>query len=258
MNSVKNILFIAIDDLRPELNCFGKTKLHTPAIDALAEEGCRFERAYCQYPQCMPSRASLMSGIRPDERALGHADQVCTRGQKTLPGFLRDRGYQTVSIGKVYHYNDDDADAWTRRYTDTFYEQEYACHGYCSGYQLEENKRKIRNFSKQFSAAAGEVELPDICEAADAPDSAYPDGMVADRAVEVLNELSRADDPFFLAVGFYRPHLPWAVPQKYWDLYDRSDVELADNPFFPEDGIGKSGLCDFMHYGDDEIGRAHV
>ena len=257
MKHLRNILLIAVDDLRPEINCFGKKKLHTPNIDKLAEEGVQFDRAYCQVPLCMPSRASFMSGIRPDRRQLDRIPDICVNGELSLPGYLKQNGYTTLSIGKVYHYNDDDEASWTKRYTDTFYEKDYTCDGYCAGYQLEENKRKGKNFSKQFIGGKQDCELPPICECADVPDSAYPDGMIADRAIEALHKLRNSAKPFFLAMGFYRPHLPWAVPKKYWDLYDRNNVDLADNPFFPEDAIGISDLSDFLHYGDEEINRTY-
>ncbi len=257
MKRFKNVLMIAVDDLRPEINCFGKTKLHTPNLDRLAGGGLRFDHAYCQVPQCMPSRASLMSGIRPDERQLSRIPAICVNGEPSLPGYLKANGYTTRSIGKVYHFNDDDEASWTHRGTDTFYEQDYTCDGYCSGYQLEENQRRIRNFKKQWSHGKGACELPAICEAADAPDSAYPDGVIADRTIEALHTLRADGQPFFLATGFYRPHLPWAVPRKYWDLYAREEVALADNPFLPEDGIGISHLCDFLHYGDETINATY-
>lgn len=257
---MRNVLFIAVDDLRPELSRFGKSKLHSPHIDALCARGTQFDRAYCQYPQCMPSRASMLTGVRPTAELRDRKDQMCPNGEPSLPGHFRANGYQTVSIGKTYHYNDDDGESWSRRYDDTFYEQEYACHGYCSGYQDPENQRKVRNFGLQFASrnshAGGRrepVELPPISESADAPDEAYPDGIVASRACRELADFAASNDPFFLAVGFYRPHLPWAVPERYWNLYDRNEVDLADNPFFPEHGIGISKLCDFLHYGDETI-----
>lgn len=250
----RNILFVAVDDLRPEINCFGKDKLHTPNMNRLAGMGVQFDHAYCQIPVCMPSRASLMSGIRPDERQLSRIPRICTQGQPTLPGHLQSHGYTTVSVGKVYHFNDDDEASWTRRYTDTFYEQEYVCDGYCSGYQLPENQRRVRQYGKQFQGVPREqLELPAICEVADAPDEAYPDAGIAAHACEELRGFRESGEPFFLAVGFYRPHLPWAVPRQYWDLYDREQVDLAANPFLPEDGIGISDLCDFRHYGEPEI-----
>jgi iduronate 2-sulfatase len=245
----KNILFIAVDDLRPEISCFGKTKLHTPNIDKLASMGMQFDRAYCQVPVSMPSRASMMSGVRPNKEWRDRIFQFCPNGEPSLPGHLKKNGYNTISVGKVYHYNDDDESSWTRRYTDTFYEEKGTGHGYCSGYQIKENVEKML---ARKSKETAKIEYPPISECVDAPDSSYPDGVIANRTIEVLNELGKEDAPLFLATGFYRPHLPWAVPKKYWDLYEREDVDLADNQFFPKDGIGKSGLCDFVHY-DDEI-----
>lgn len=246
MRPFKTILMIAIDDLRPEINCFGKTKLHTPNVDALSSCGLQFDRAYCQVPLCMPSRASLMSGVRPDRRQLSHIPRICIHGEPSLPGYFKANGFATVCAGKVYHYNDDDSASWTRRYTDTFYESDQVCDGYCSGYQLAQNRAGL-TYSR-----TGRNRAP-LTECVDAPDEAYPDGIVAARAIEVLREFQERDEPLFLAAGFYRPHLPWAVPRKYWDLYQRDDIDLADNPFFPKDGIGKSELGDLLHYGDDEI-----
>ena len=258
MKKPKNILFIAVDDLRPEINCFGKAKLHTPNLDKIASRGLQFNRAYCQVPVCGPSRISLLTGKRPSKPTgnrwgLGSSPA----GEPSLPGYFKAQGFQTISIGKVYHRNDDDEASWTRRYRDTFKEQDYTVHGYCAGYQLEENLRKLKNFGRQFSQSKADLELPPICEAADAPDEAYPDGIIAQRAIEVLREFQGQEDPLFLALGFYRPHLPWAVPQKYWDLYDRDDVDLAANPFLPQDAIGTSNLGDFLHYGEEEIDRTY-
>ncbi len=258
MKKLKNILFIAVDDLRPEINCFGKTKLHTPNLDKLASRGLQCNRAYCQVPVCGPSRLSLLTGKRPNDDtynrwALGSPPPE----EPSLPGYFKAHGFETISIGKIYHANDDDEAGWSRRYTDTFKEQAYTVHGYCAGYQLEENRQKLKNFGRQFSQGKADLELPAICEAAKAPDDAYPDGIIANRAIEVLREFHAQDVPLFLALGFYRPHLPWAVPQKYWDLYRRDDVDLADNPFFPKDAIGISHLSDFLHYGDEEINRAY-
>ncbi len=177
--------------------------------------------------------------------------------EPSLPGYFKAQGYETISIGKIYHNNEDDETGWSRRYTDTFGEQSYTVHGYCAGYQLEENQQKLRNFGRQFSEGKEGIELPPICEAADAPDEVHPDGKIARRAIEVLNEFQNRDEPLFLALGFYRPHLPWAVPRRYWDLYQRDEVDLADNPFFPEDAIGISTLGDLIHYGDEEINSTY-
>lgn len=252
--SIRNVLFIAVDDLRPEIHCFGRSKLVTPNLDRLAATGIRFDRAYCQYPQCMPSRASLLSGRRPGPVRCGRVDGMLENGQRSLPHHLRDLGYTTVSLGKVPHHNDDIDDAWTAKWTDTFYERQYVCDGYCSGYQTIENQRLVKNYHHQLHGGGLPPDmLPSICERAEAPDTAYPDGMIAAHGVELLNQFASRGDRFFLAAGFYRPHLPWACPGRYWDLYDRDAVDLADNPFFPEDAVAYTNLVDFMHYGDPEI-----
>lgn len=258
MQKPPNILFIAIDDLRPEINCFGKKKLVTPNMDRIASRGLLFNRAYCQVPICMPSRASLLSGVRPNNVDWrDHLIQLCPNGEPSLPGHLKNNGYATVSIGKIYHYNTDDEGSWTRRYTDTFDDRFHAYDGYCAGYQLEENQSLMKNRKQRMLGGVKGLELPPIWECVDAPDSNYPDGIVADRAIEVLRQYRSSGHPLFLAAGFYRPHLPWVTPKKYWDLYDRNDVDLADNPFFPKDGIGKSNLCDFVVYGDREINETY-
>lgn len=250
---MKHIIFIPVDDLRPEIGCFGKKKLHTPNLDRLAERGLIFDRAYCQFPQCMPSRASVMTGIRPD-RFCDRAEQLAVHGEPTLPGHFRANGYDTVSIGKVYHKNFDDRESWTRLHDFTFEEFEVSgINGYCSGYQLPENRRKLANYRDGIHGKVPYHEVPRMCETADAPDEAYPDARIADTAADVIREYAVNGRPLFLAAGFYRPHLPWAVPKPYWDLYDRNEVDLADNPFLPEAAVGLTDLCDFMHYGEKAI-----
>lgn len=252
---VQNILMIAVDDLRPELNCYGKSKLYTPNIDRLAAESVLYERAYCQFPQCMPSRASLMSGRRPQRFCLW-SNELCPNGEPTLPGWLKARGWKTLSVGKVYHEPLDDAFSWDELHMETFrHKPNGGMEHWFHDYQLPENKRKT---DEKFRIGFPHYRqlrdaLPPLAECADAPDSAYVDATVASRAIDCLQRHRHDAGGFFLAVGFYRPHLPWTAPKKYWDLYDRDAVDLAGNPFFPENGIGKSDLCDFMHYGDREV-----
>ncbi|WP_269522393.1 sulfatase [Coraliomargarita parva] len=256
-SAVKHLLMIVVDDLRPELNCFGRQKLLTPNIDRLAARSVLYERAYCQFPQCMPSRVSFMSGIRPQEFC-NWSNQVCRHGEPTLPLHLKASGMKTVSVGKVYHEPLDDAFAWDELYMDSFMSgpkggMEHSFHDY----QLPENQDRTKvKFKLDYSqwCSAGEM-LPPLSECAEAPDDGYVDAQVAKRAMDCI-EAHRGDPRgLFLAVGFYRPHLPWVAPKKYWDLYDRDEVDLADNPFFPKDGVGKSDLCDLMHYGDEEVQR---
>jgi iduronate 2-sulfatase len=219
-----NILFIAVDDLRPELGCYGAPVI-SPNIDRLAAGGIVFNRAYCQSPVCGPSRASLLSGIRctRDRAWTGwqhHADRDWD-APLSLPRHLRNHGYYTISTGKVYQNQDDGKGSWSE-------EAWLPPGGRWVGrrYALEENK----TIAMQNQQHAGPA-----YECADVEDNFYVDGVVADRAVSDLRRLKEMDKPFFLAVGFYKPHLPFNAPKRYWDLYDRDKIELADNPFRPKD-----------------------
>jgi len=245
----KNVLLIYVDDLRPEINCYGKSKIISPNIDALADRSLVFNKAYCQIPVCMPSRVSTLSGMYSRSVGQGKLRRLLPKGLPSLPGYFKANGYDTISIGKVYHFNDDDPESWTKRYTDTFHEQHLVCDGYCSGYQLEENRKGL-TYSKK-----GRNGSP-LTECVDAPDNAYPDGATADKAVADLTEYSKLGKPFFLAAGFYRPHLPWAAPKKYWDLYERENIDLAKNPFFPKDAISRNSWGDLRHYGDKVVNAA--
>jgi len=247
----KNVLLIYVDDLRPEINCYGKSKLITPNIDKLAERSLVFNRAYCQVPVCGPSRVSTLSGRYARSSGGWSAREFLAKGLPSLPGYFLANGYDTVSVGKVYHNNSDDPKSWTRRYTDTFNEKMFVCDGWAAGYQLEENQ-KGRTFSKTGR------NLAPITESVDAPDNAYPDGISADNAVAELKKQSKAKKPLFLAVGFYRPHLPWVAPKKYWDMYKREDIDLAKNPHFPKGAITRNDWGDLRHYGDKEVNAANV
>ncbi|MGF1448576.1 MAG: sulfatase [Opitutales bacterium] len=254
MSSKPNILAIFVDDLRPELNCFGRHKLYTPAIDALAARSTRYERAYCQFPQCMPSRASMLSGVRP-QQFCNKSEQLLASDQPTMPAHFKASGYKTVSVGKVYHEPLDDQHSWDELHRESFREKapgqfENEPHDY----KLPENQAKaLHKQAIPFPEFRNIWEpLPPLSECAEAPDETYIDHKIATRAVDVIERHHDDAIPLFLAVGFVRPHLPWVAPKWAWDLYDRDSIELADNPFFPENAIGKSDLCDFMHYGDRE------
>lgn len=245
----KNVLVLYVDDLRPEISCYGKGKLVTPNLDKFAARSLRFNKAYCQAPICMPSRVSTLSGMYVRDRRQGKLRMLLPKGKPSLPGHFKANGYDTVSMGKVYHFNNDDPESWTRRYTDTFHEKQYVCDGWCAGYQLEENL-KGRTYARTGRNASS------LTEFVDAPDNAYPDGATADKAVSEIKKYAQTGKPFFLAAGFYRPHLPWVAPKKYWDLYNPGDIDLADNPFFPEDGIGRNSWGDLRHYGDKVVNAA--
>ncbi|MCC6144823.1 MAG: sulfatase [Candidatus Hydrogenedentes bacterium] len=232
-----NVLFIPVDDLRPELGCYGNTLVHSPNIDGLAASGTVFERAYCQQAICMSSRASLLSGYRPDvgeiyknEALYKHIPDALTLNRHFLA-----HGYETMSIGKVYHHGSDDKIGWSQGAHDP----KGAWAG--RGYFTEEAKAVVQAYEEKYPEAPRGGMGPAF-EAAEVPDNAYIDGLIADLAVESLGRLK--DKPFFLASGFRKPHLPFTAPKKYWDLYDPAAFKLADNPFAPK-GAPKESLTNW-------------
>ncbi len=237
-SSRPNVLFIAVDDLRPELGCYGEELVRSPHIDRLAARGLRFTRAFCQQAICGPSRASLMTGLRPDSD--GVTDNA-TYFRKTVPDVITlpqqfwNHGYETVYIGKIYHGNfRDEEHSWSRKAT--FPKRRYPPPVH--GYQLKENQEIIRRRTEEVRRKYGApmwglIQGP-AWEAADVPDDAYEDGRSTEAALATLRELRAAGKPFFLAVGFHKPHLPFIAPKRYWDLYDPSRIKLAGNPFAPK------------------------
>jgi arylsulfatase A-like enzyme len=215
-----NVLFIVVDDLRPQVGCYGHKQMNSPNIDRLAADGVVFLRSYCQVPVCGASRASLLTGVRPTRsRFIGYnarADKDLP-GVPVLPNHFKNSGYHTISNGKVFHHQTDCIDSWS--------EEPWRPEGPWRNYLLEENK----NLAEKNSQGAGPA-----YEAADVGDDAYFDGMIVDKAVSDLRRLKDMDKPFFLALGFLKPHLPFNAPRKYWDLYKREEIDLADNPFRPK------------------------
>jgi arylsulfatase A-like enzyme len=241
-----NVLFIPVDDLRPQLGCYGHRQMVTPNLDRLAASGALFERAYCQQAVCAPSRISLLTGCRPDTTRIydlrsplsEHAPHLVS-----LPRRFRQGGYETVSLGKVFHHPGDDRDAWSQRpwhASDAWIHYEQPEHVA----QQAEAQRRLEAAHAERAATrpqlatrpAGRAKGPPT-DAADVPDDAYGDGQLAARAIGELRRLKGLRDdagtPFFLATGCYAPHLPFNCPKKYWDLYDPDAIDLADNPFPP-------------------------
>jgi arylsulfatase A-like enzyme len=244
-----NVLFIIVDDLRPDFACYGNTEVKSPNLDRLAGEGLLFQYAYCQFPLCMPSRASVLSGYRPESiKSTGRVTGHVPAGTATLPQLLRNHGYVTVSAGKVYHDNDDDPAGWVRRYTDTFDSEGKWCNGYCSGYQLEKNRALVQKYL-QGKRGQG-LPASSITEITDTPDEKTPDGIIARRAIEELRKFKETGEPFFLAAGFYRPHMPLTAPKKYWDLYDRAEIKLPSDFRQRDDGIPRYDWDEVRRYGD--------
>jgi arylsulfatase A-like enzyme len=215
-----NVLFIAVDDLRPELSCFGASQMITPNFDRLAKMGVRFSKAYCQQAVCAPSRNSLMTGLRPD--ALGIYDLYTFFRKKrpniiTLPQHFKNEGYHTETMGKIYHTghgNIDDKKSWS-----------------VPKWNTREVSSKIEKIAKgdtigleqDFPSINGK-KLPWHCSLA--AEKNMTDAIVADHAVQRLNDLKQSSKPFFLAVGFIKPHLPFVAPKKYWDLYDPASITI--------------------------------
>lgn len=208
-----NILFIAIDDLRPELGCYGAPQVKTPHIDKFAAGGLRFERAYCQVPICMGSRASLMTGMLPTaKRFVGNCRMdVDVPTAMTLPEVFREAGYTTLSNGKIYHALDDMAEkSWSE-----------------APWQPRDN---MRSFDPETTRRLSKTKQRGrIYEAPDVADDAYPDGEIAQKTIKDLQRLKQEGKPFFLACGFFKPHMPFYAPKKYWDLYPRDSIQLATN-----------------------------
>jgi len=219
-----NVLFIAVDDLRPELGCYGHPMVRSPHIDKLAASGTLFTRAYCQQAVCAPSRASLLTGLRPDSTKiydLRHPVSQYLPDVLTLPQHFRKSGYTTISLGKIYHHHSDDKPGWTER--PATWKGMYASRDTEAQRRrrFAEGRQKGYTGSRLYNFAAGPS-----TECLDVPDNAYDDGVIADKAVEAIRKHKAG--PFFLAAGFKKPHLPFTAPKKYWDRYDRARIRLPN------------------------------
>jgi len=239
-----NILFVIVDDLRPELGCYGNPEIKTPHFDRFSTESVLFSRAYCQAAACAPSRACVMTGKRPDTTrvwSLGDKFRELNPAIVTMPQHFHKFGYHTVSMGKIFHNHMPDPVSFDEpdlRPT-AFNTPELRDRDPESFYHDEELKRELAEVRKQRlaenpNAYAGGWAYGRATECYDGPDSEFYDGAQTDLALNKLKELKGRKEPFYLAVGYYRPHLPFVSPKKYWDLYDRQKLSLAPNPFLPK------------------------
>src|SRR4051794_957624 len=258
-----NVLFIAIDDLRPELGCYGFSQIKSPNIDALAKQGLQFNRAYCQFALCNPSRSSLLTGERPETiKVYDLKTFVRTNAPDvvTLPQFFKNNGYEARSIGKIFHVtngNHEDDISWSthdwqspkddhpgakEKQKKTAQKRKLS-----PGEDFEPDANGVLNKKAEQDASGGRTKSgkrsvsaepfeprADILpyESPDVADNSLLDGKIADKAVSVMNEIK--DKPFFLAVGFHKPHMPWIAPKKYYDMYQESDIHLAAFQQLPE------------------------
>ncbi|MBT3382228.1 MAG: sulfatase [Prolixibacteraceae bacterium] len=240
-----NVLFIAVDDLRPELGCYGNKIIKSPNIDKLAGEGLVFNRTYCQQSICMASRASIMSGLRPDTLNIYN----CAALNELAPDVLtinqhfENNGYKIWASGKIYHHGIDRKVQFGENFSTP--KTEETGRGYLSEKALEivdEYDSYYREHRNEPGGGRGPAfESPDV------PDNAYHDGLMTDLAIEKFADFTSGDEPFFMAVGYKKPHLPFNAPKKYWDLYDADEIDMADNKYLPEN------VSQFFQYNFGEL-----
>ncbi|MBN2475488.1 MAG: sulfatase [Pirellulales bacterium] len=244
-----NVLFFAVDDLRPETGGYGNPIIKTPHIDELASRGTLFCRAYCQQAVCSPSRTSLLTGRRPDTTGVYDLQthfRLNLPDVVTLPQHFKQCGYHTQGFGKIYHGGLDDPHSWsvphwsppgpgygkpeTLTALDEQRKQLRAKYGGPSSEVLQRDAKTgavLKRSAPKYRVRGPAWEDPDVA------DAALPDGKTAARAIRVLRQVRHK--PFFLAVGFLKPHLPFVAPKKYYELYQREELHLATNPFPPKD-----------------------
>jgi iduronate 2-sulfatase len=216
-----NILFIAVDDLRPELAVYGASGMVTPHIDRLAGQGVRFDRAYCMVPTCGASRASLFSGIRPARNRFTNHESRASKdapGLTTLNTHFKNHGYTTISLGKIFHHRDDNADGWS----------EVSWYPEAAAWVAKEARDLAAKGANEKRRG------PSWQNGGDVPDETYADVQLAGHAIGKLRTLAAADKPFFLAVGFLKPHLPFVAPGAYFQKYPVESVRMPDNYYPPK------------------------
>lgn len=241
-----NVLFIAVDDMRPELGCYGNTIVKTPNIDRIAARGLVFNHAYCQQAVCSPSRSSLLTGRRPDATKVWDLEthfRVALPDAVTLPQHFKESGYYCSALSKIYHHGFEDGRSWN------------APHWYPKGYAVDVDpldwtkQTTIRHnvnaseYSEQATGDDNDKPLENkkgkrksgpAFEVSPKADDELPDGATAAEAVKRIHELKQKGEPFFLAVGFIKPHLPFVSPKKYWDLYNPDQIPLPAIDHLPE------------------------
>ena len=253
-----NVLFIAVDDMRPELGCYGNTLIKTPNIDRLAAHGTVFNHAYCQQAVCSPSRTAMLTGLRPDKTRVWDlvthfrvAQPECV----TLPEYFKQNGYHCAGMGKVYHIGLEDGRSWSvphwypkGKSVDTdpndwskkiITRHDVDKEEYMNAVSPEDNDKRTDKGKEGKTGPAYEVSAKS--------DDDLPDGATAAEAVKRLHELKGRTEPFFLAVGFLKPHLPFVSPKKYWDMYDPATIPVPAFDHLP------SGSPEFAGHNNSEL-----
>ena len=248
-----NVLFIAVDDLNNHLGCYGNPIVQSPNIDKLAASGVRFDRAYCQFPLCSPSRVSLMTGLRPDTTKIYDLQKDFRQATNiphvvTMPQLLMSNGWSSARVGKMFHYGVpgqigtpglDDPLSWQLAI-------------YPAGRDRDEEDKVINLNRGQDNPDRAPNRIPNrpkptnqlgaalAWHESEGEDDEFTDALVAHEAIRLLEESK--DHPFFLGVGFYRPHVPWIVPKKYFDMYPLEKISLPFNPPNDRDDIPPPAL----------------
>lgn len=227
-----SVLLICVDDLKPNLGCYGDTIAKSPNIDRLAKRGMMFKSAYCNQAVCAPSRNALLTGMRPTSMGiydLGTNFRKAVPDAVTMPQFFKQNGYRSEGMGKIFHVghgNDEDAASWSvpfKKYNVIEYVEK------SNTLTREEAYFSNSNLPNEQLPRGAAMERPDVA------DEAYPDGQMAQEAIRRLrNAKESPETPFFLAVGFVKPHLPFCAPKKYWDMYDRASFNLPELRKGPE------------------------
>ncbi len=249
-----NILMIPVDDLKPMMGCYGNTEIITPNFDRLAKMGTVFLNNACQQAVCGPTRASLMTGRYPDSTGVWDLDTPMRSVNPdilTLPQHLISQGYETTGIGKTYHNpgctdGKYDVPSWSIRYNSAKVNLAQTKYGHCRGGYLNPQTQQAFMIGREaikgqkfksggaqkiaMTKAGGVMTAPATeCLEIDVPDNAYYDGAMTDAACDLLAQLANGDKPFFLSVGYLKPHLPFVAPKKYWEMYKRDAIKI--NPF---------------------------
>jgi len=255
-----NILFLSIDDLRPALGVYGDSIAITPNIDQLANEGMTFRKTFAQCAVCAPSRASLMTGVRPDSTRvwhLGNKFRKINPDAVTMPQYFSKHGYHTVNLGKIFHNYMPDSVSWDepdlrparylkpdwlKRDGETFYISE-AVHK--SQVIKRDSLLKLRPIRYADGWNTGPA-----WEAANVHDTMYYDGAQNELTKKTLTRLAKMDKPFYMGLGFFRPHLPFTAPKKYWDMYDKNKIPLPENPNLPNNAPihTMNSMYELRHY----------
>ncbi|MEI8087563.1 MAG: sulfatase [Paludibacter sp.] len=251
----KNVLFISVDDMKPLLGCYGDPIAKTPNMDKLAGKGTLFTLAYCQQAVSGPTRASLLTGLRPDHTKMWDMTErfrTVNPNAVTIPQYFRQNGYETAGIGKIFDQSQvpgktNDVLSWSIPYLDQtdYYDKNIETP---TGYRGEYQALEIREAMKTKGEKYVQENMFFATECVDVPDGAYRNGAITNGAVQFIEQYI-SDKPYFLAVGFHKPHLPFVAPKKYWDLYKREDMPLAK---FRQKAVGSP---DFVYHNSSELSQ---